>query len=199
MSSRNYRKMSALQREYSNSMWAFTMIEAALFLVFAESLKGDQNNFEAMQAAYFSVNSFEIRLCMIHAAAKVTFKSKSQLVIWNTIRNECDKQSSIRGKIAHLYGRLFEPEKTGQEHLAILTKALLHPSFPANYGMAKNEGYSAEKLKKFSENWQQLALHIANFAVYSTEYRQHKASSSRPFDRYLRQSHKVAQTPTKRG
>lgn len=164
--------MAELEQAYSNALWAWACVESALAMVFFEVISGDKSHWEPVSAAFFAVHSFEIRLTMVHAAAEIQWKKTPHLETWKKIRAECDEQARQRGKIAHLSGTTFPPEKPHQQEIAILThSSLLHPLYPNTHGSAKNVGYDAKKLWQMTSRWRTLCEGIQSLALQSSRER----------------------------
>ena len=195
------RPLLKLQRAYSEAMWQWAELENAVFAIYFEAMVGFHRfpkDWEILQATYFSIMSFEIRLTMAHAAARVRWKNTRFLADWNSLRERCDKESGARGKIAHLIGTTFKPEKPHQKLIAVVTQPPFHPSRPESHGRASSEGYNVEKLKALTRRWLELTIDLMDLADLVSEEMPWIASSSLSARPSPQQSNKDGPTPKAR-
>lgn len=156
-------RLDNLKRSYANAMWAWAHIESDLFGVFIAATDGFHGNFRASQESYFSVVSAKNRLDMTHTAAKARWANSKTLEVWLPLESKCRKQLAKRGKIAHLTGRIIDPEKPTQKPVAIVGEHFWHPQRENTYQQAKNTGYSARQLDDLATEWEQLHFQLFNF------------------------------------
>lgn len=164
-----------LKVAYADAMWVWAEVETGLFSIYTSAIDPNivnvdfddavtRKEWHALHAAFFAINSFEMRLVMTNAAAKVAWAGHDYLNLWSEIFELCLKENKRRGKIAHLTGSIFEAPDGGKVDIAVLHQPSGHTKFPANYGKAKSEGHNAETLKQYSKDWEALLLKMEDLS-----------------------------------
>src|SRR5437762_1568885 len=68
------KELNDLRIAYADALWTWADIESQLFMIFylaVKSRRSTKADMERLREMFFSINSFDIRLIMTHAAAKV--------------------------------------------------------------------------------------------------------------------------------
>jgi hypothetical protein len=152
---------------YGQAMWSWSRVESKLFLIFAHAVEPTTNNHsKALRAAYFAIVGARARLDMIHAVAKIMWKESDAWKEWVNLYEECKKQLSIRGKIAHLAGHVIYSYEENKEPLALLIESVHHVRAPRTHAEAKSIGYSSAQLSQYAYDWENLNSRLGVFVVY---------------------------------
>jgi len=156
------KKWRELQQEYANALWMWANIEAQIFIIYASALGMSGKDVQPLRSAFFSINSFEMRLTMTHAAVKTQWGEESQaFILWGELRKKCDKANRKRGKIAHKIGMCYS---TPNNLIFALTDPLWHTNH-LDWRKAKAEGINAETLKQYAAEWNDLDAMLINFGL----------------------------------
>lgn len=171
--------INELKMAYADAMWVWAQVETNLFTIYASTVDPNivnvrfdelvaRREWSAMRAAFFSINSFEMRLVMTNASAKISWAGHHYLDLWSEIYGLCTKENKRRGKIAHLTGGIFEAAGHHQHDLAVLHQPFGHIKFPEDYGRAKSEGFTAQVLNGYRKEWTDLLEkidHLSHMAI----------------------------------
>jgi hypothetical protein len=167
-----------LQMAYADAMWAWASVETQLFVIYLAAVGALQIDMRPLRAAFFAINSFEMRLAMTRAAIKERWKN---LPGWTELNERCQTAASKRGRIAHREGRLFWPEKPHQKGAIIaLVEPFWHHASPQNWGTAKSTGIDEKMLRQFQTEWVRLNYDLAQFGASLWPGGLQSASSSSP-------------------
>jgi hypothetical protein len=153
----------SLQDAYANAMWTWANIEGGIFTVYAAAIGVLRLDLRPIQAAFFAINSFQVRLKSTHAAVEFRWRNHERFKRWADLRNRCNKASTERGRIAHKAGVYFAPQKPYQQPLHILLQPFWDPRHPPDWGTAKSLGIDAEQLRKWSASWHSVGYDLNEF------------------------------------
>lgn len=157
------RQWIALERAFASAMWSWAEIEAGTFTIYLAAVGGLTMDMRPIRASFFSVNSFEVRLSMTHAAVQQRWGKQGHGKTWIDLHVRCDKARKQRNKIAHVSGRYVAPQEPHQHPLYILSDPFWHHRAPRTWGESKSIGINASTLTTFSETWNRLSYDLSQF------------------------------------
>ena len=149
-----------LQMAYADAMWTWASVETQVFVIYLAAIGALNLDIRPIRAAFFSINSFEMRLTTTNAAVKERW---GKVPRWIALLERCKKASGQRGRIAHREGRVFWPEKPHQKPLVVLCEPFWHHASPQNWGTAKSTGVDEDMLLQFKTEWHRLNYDLAEF------------------------------------
>jgi hypothetical protein len=152
-------ELGPLKIAHSDALWHWATIESYLFYIFLAAVGADSRNKEALKAAFFAINGFEMRLKMTHQAAQIRWGGTPYLKRWNDLRDELDKQRSIRGKIVHRAGVAFSTKPP----LVVLIDPIATRKNPAIGERSKECRNRYSHVESYSANWYELLLKMDYF------------------------------------
>jgi len=166
---------TALYVSFGRAMSIWSELEASLAGLFHIIVGASMRGVDVRPAmfAFFAVQSFEVRLKMVNAAAQQKWQritgpafqegNVEHLEDWNRIFKECEKSRRKRGKIGHLSVARVRL-KDGR-----LAMRLVRPgTHPENYGFTQGSKtrYSARDLLQLEHEWHSLSYIIHQFELH---------------------------------
>jgi hypothetical protein len=163
-------ELTELKLAFADALWKWAEVETQVFAVYICTVATLQTDIRPIRAAFFAINSFEMRLTMTDAAVKQRWpKAKSLLADWRTLRERCHDASRQRGRIAHRAGNVRWPDKPHQKPFVALHEPTMHADSPKNYGIAKSTGIDTGMLRQFCGTWSKLNSDLNLFAYRVTQ------------------------------
>jgi hypothetical protein len=154
-----------LKLAFADAMWTWAHVETQIFAIYVAAVGGLTIDMRPIRAAFFAINSFEMRLTMTHAALKERWPRHPLLKVWSALRGRCDKAAGQRGRIAHRAGTVWWPEKPHQKVLVALHEPTWHHAAPQNWGTAKSTGIDEAMLRQFESDWHKINYDLSQFAL----------------------------------
>jgi hypothetical protein len=110
-------------------------------------------------AAYYSIQSFKLRLSMVNATAAVFLRNHPALQTeWSALYKDACSLNKIRNRLAHYIVVLVENKSKTKK------KAFLKPSiFDFRYVFNENEKYSIRQIKSWSQQFETLHKALRKF------------------------------------
>ena len=158
-------KWIALERGYASAMWTWAEVETGTFTIYLAALGALALDMRPIRSSFFSVNSFEVRLSMTHAAVRERWGTSGHGHTWTDLHGRCQTARNQRNKIAHVSGHYVAPQKPHQEPLYVLIDPFWHKRSPTSWGESKSVGIDESMLSEFSKTWHQLSYDLSQFGT----------------------------------
>jgi hypothetical protein len=162
----NTLEWTLLQQVFAKAMWTWAHVETETFPIYLAAIGGLGIDMHPVRAAYFAIGSFKLRIHMTTAAIKERWgKDHSATKKWLELSKQCREYDDKRGSIAHLSGHYWSPQKPHQHNLNVLNEVFWHAKSPADWGRAKCEGFSVERLNDLAQKWHKLGYQLNQFGL----------------------------------
>jgi hypothetical protein len=164
-----------LLASFGRAMSTWSELEASLAGLFQMIVGASMQGIDVRPAmfAFFAVQSFEVRLTMVNAAAQQKWQritgpasqegNAEHLKDWNRIFKDCEKARRKRGKIGHLSAARIRL-KDGRWAMRLVRPG----THPENHGFSQGSKtrYSAGDLLQLAHEWHALSYAIHQFELH---------------------------------